>query len=165
MLLQVWVRGRRKNTRAHACRAGPGSGSGSGFGRRARARDVRVNGPPKSESNSCGKSAFFCRFVFCYIRKEPIHKEPIVPHDRLSGKEPICSPVLGKGRATSAWKVPKSAESLLISGGVLFCHFESVTDITRGILGTRNRLGFWDAKNPSGFPYKYVRMAVQKCTT
>jgi hypothetical protein len=32
----------------------------------------------------------------------------------------------------------------------LFCHFESVTDFTRGILGTRNRLGFWDAKNPNG---------------
>jgi hypothetical protein len=31
-----------------------------------------------------------------------------------------------------------------------YCHFESVTDFTRGILGTRNRLGFRDAKNPSG---------------
>jgi hypothetical protein len=32
----------------------------------------------------------------------------------------------------------------------LFCHFVSIMDFTRGILGTRNRLGFWDAKNSSG---------------
>jgi hypothetical protein len=29
-------------------------------------------------------------------------KELIVPHDRLSGKEPICSPVSSEGRATCA---------------------------------------------------------------
>jgi hypothetical protein len=33
----------------------------------------------------------------------------------------------------------------------LFCHFESIMDFTRGIFRTHNRLGFWDAKNPSGF--------------
>jgi hypothetical protein len=32
----------------------------------------------------------------------------------------------------------------------------------RGILGTRNRLGFLDAKNPSGSPYKYTRVPAQK---
>jgi hypothetical protein len=31
----------------------------------------------------------------------------------------------------------------------LFYHFESVTDFTREILEICNRLGFWDAKNPS----------------
>jgi hypothetical protein len=124
MLLQVWVRGRRKNTRALARLASPGSG----FGRRA--RDVRVNGPPKSGSNSCGKSAFFCRFVFCNSCKERLSfadlfsvtadKEPIVPYDRLSGFKlksrlfpmigspvsggfyMIGSPVSGEGRATCA---------------------------------------------------------------
>jgi hypothetical protein len=42
-----------------------------------------------------------------------------------------------------------------------FCHFESVTDFTRGIFGTRNRLGFWDGKNPSGSPYKYAWVPAQ----
>jgi hypothetical protein len=83
MLLQVWVRGKRKNARTLAHLAG----------RRARARDVRVNGPPKSG--------------------------PILAETRL----PFAD---------------------------LFCHFESITDFTRGIFGTRSRLGFWDAKNPSG---------------
>jgi hypothetical protein len=98
MLFQVWVRVKKKNTRALAHLARPGSG----FGRRARARNVHVNGPPKSGSNSCGKSAFFCRFVFCYG-----YKEPIVPHDRLSGLgrksrlfPMVFSPVSGKGRVT-----------------------------------------------------------------
>jgi hypothetical protein len=27
--------------------------------------------------------------------------------------------------------------------------------------GNRNRLGFWDAKNPSGSPYKYARVPAQ----
>jgi hypothetical protein len=100
MLLQVWVRGRRKNTRElarlaspGAARAGLGLGLGLGFGRRAHARDVRVNGPPKS------------------------------------------GPIL------TGMQLPFAD---------LFCHFESVTDFTRGIFGTCNRLGFWDAKNHSG---------------
>jgi hypothetical protein len=89
MLLQVWVRG---EGRTLARLASPRlAGLGTGFGRRA--RDVRVNGPSKSD-------------------------------------------------ATLAITRRSFAD--------LFCHFESVTDFTRGILGTCNRLGFWDVKNPSG---------------
>jgi hypothetical protein len=62
MLLQVLVRGRRKNTRALARLAGPGTS----FGRRARARDVRVNGPPKSGPILAGTwlpfADLFCHF-------------------------------------------------------------------------------------------------------
>jgi hypothetical protein len=48
-------------------------------------------------------------------------------------------------------KGPKiGCRKLIVPLRLSFCHFESVTDFTRGIFGTRNRLGFWDAKNPSG---------------
>jgi hypothetical protein len=55
----VWVRGRRKNTRALARLAGPGSG----FGRRARARDMRVNGSPKS-GPILGERGFLLQIYF-----------------------------------------------------------------------------------------------------
>jgi hypothetical protein len=84
MLLQVWVRGRRKNTRARSL-ASPG------FGRRARARDVRVNGPPKSGSNPCGRVASFCR-----SSKEPIGS--------LSGLGQKTRLLFGFGRTVTAVK-------------------------------------------------------------
>jgi hypothetical protein len=98
ILLQVWVRGRRKNTRARSPRfAGPG------FGRRARARDV--NGLPKSG--------------------------PILTGTRL----PFAD---------------------------LFCHFESVTDLTRGILGFVTDLVFGTPKTLAVRSYKYARLPARK---
>jgi hypothetical protein len=75
----VGERKKEEHARARLPRlVGPGSGTSMGFERRARARDVRVNGPPKSD--------------------------PILAGMRI----PFAD---------------------------LFCHFESVTDFTRGIFG------------------------------
>jgi hypothetical protein len=59
----------------------------------------------------------------------------------------------GAGASTRVNDPPKSGPILAgtwLPFAYLFYHFESVIDFTRGILGTCNRLGFWDAKNPSG---------------
>jgi hypothetical protein len=147
MLLQVWVRGRRKNTRARSLASPRRAGPGSSFGRRARTRNVRVNGPPKSGSNPCGRAASFCR-----SGKEPIGslrsrvKELIAVRSRANGygcKERIIHLdwLFSHGRKSRSF--PMNRLSGLgrrlykadCSPAASSCHFESVTDFTRGFLG------------------------------
>jgi hypothetical protein len=133
MLLQVWVRGRSKNTRL-------------GFGRRTRARDVRVNGPPKFGSSPCGHSASFCRADLVKSRSalRSRAKEPMIG-SAVKSRSVLRSRAKGAQRARERSRNRLKADCSLAASS---CHFESVTDFTRGIFGTRNRLGFWDAKNP-----------------
>jgi hypothetical protein len=68
----------------------------------------------------------------------------------------LAGPGRARARASSEGRMNGPPKSGLILAGTrlpfadLFCHFESVTDFTHGIFRTRNRFGFWDAKNPSG---------------
>jgi hypothetical protein len=137
MLLQVWVRGRRKNMRALTSpRQARTKGARS---RRVREWSVKIRVQPL---RACG---FFL----------PIRKEPIVPHDRLSS--PVKSRSVLRSRTKGTQRAHERSRNRLktdCSPAASFCHFEFVTDIIRGIFGTHNRLGFWDA-NPS---YKYVRV-------